>query len=1676
MTQRLFIECLFVSSFIVCSKCCISLSSGGCARGSIAFGGRLVLVSNDGAGLGDISQPFIFVTPFAFNSYLKSPLGYGRGQIWIGKRDCLGYGPQSQIYCPTDESRPCLDTTTPCFSDPPAYTKSEPLEFSDITEDSLRVSWPAWNETTDLGVGPVNRYKLQYKEEGGLFDEILLDAYTLQYQFDGLKVGTTYEFRITLIRDFPYIESQPSNVQNATTLYGEPPAYIQDYPLNLTIVTDNSITVTWPVWDETTGTGTGPITGYKLQYREQGNDFQDIVIDDFTVLSSQVDGLKEDINDSELLLTTESKRTVKMVLGPGMEGGGREKEQVETEGRGCTRRLADPPAYTESEPLKFSDITEDSLRVSWPAWNETTDLGVGPVTRHKLQYREEGGLFDDILLDAYTLQYQIDGLKAGTTYEFRIILIRDLPYIESHPSSVQNETTLYGAPPSFNSSHPLEFSNVTDDSVTVTWSAWNAETDSGVGPVTQHKLQYREKGGSFKDVLVGPSILSHRFDGLKAGTEYEFRIILIRVQPPMEGQPSMIQTVTTLPPEPPAYMQDYPLNFTIVTDNSITVTWPVWDETTGTGTGPITGYKLKYREQGNDFQDIVIDDFTVLSRKVDGLKEGTTYQFRIILVSGTLEGTPSLIQNETTSYGAPPSFNSSHPLEFSNVTDDSVTVTWSAWNAETDSGVGPVTQHKLQYREKGGSFKDVLVGPSILSHRFDGLRAETEYEFRITLMRVQPPMEGQPSMIQIVTTLPPEPPAYIQDYPLNFTIVTDNSITVTWPVWDETTGTGTGPITGYKLQYREQGNDFQDIVIDDFTVLSRKVDGLKEGTTYQFRIILVSGTLEGTPSLIQNETTSYGAPPSFNSSHPLEFSNVTDDSVTVTWSAWNAETDSGVGPVTQHKLQYREKGGSFKDVLVGPSILSHRFDGLKAETEYEFRIILIRVQPPMEGQPSMIQTVTTLPPEPPAYIQDYPLNFTIITDNSITVTWPVWDETTGTGTGSITGYKLQYREQGNDFQDIVIDDFTVLSRKVDGLKEGTTYQFRIILVSGTLQGTPSLIQNETTSYEAPPSFNSSHPLEFSNVTDDSVTVTWSAWNAETDSGIGPVTQHKLQYREKGGTFKDVLVGPSILSHRFDGLRAETEYEFRITLMRVQPPMEGQPSMIQTVTTLPPEPPAYIQDYPLNFTIVTDNSITVTWPVWDETTGTGTGPITGYKLKYREQGNDFQDIVIDDFTVLSSQVDGLKEGTTYQFRIILVSGTLEGTPSLIQNETTSYGAPPSFNSSHPLEFSSVTDDSVTVTWPAWNAKTDSGIGPVTQHKLQYREKGGTFKDVLVGPSILSHRFDGLKAETEYEFRITLMRIQPPTEGQPSMIQPVTTLPPEPPAYIQDYPLHFSIVTDNSITVTWPVWDETTGTGTGPVTGYKLQYREQGNDFQDIVIDDLTVLSSQVDGLKEGTTYQFRIILVSGTLEGTPSLIQNETTSYGAPPSFNSSHPLEFSSVTDDSVTVTWPAWNAETDSGVGPVTQHKLQYREKGCTFKDVLLGPSILSHRLHGLKAEMEYEFRITLIRVQPPMEGQPSMIQTVTTSKPGCARGSIFFGGRLVLVGNNGTGLGNISQPFIFVTPFAFNAYHKSPFRYGRGQIWIGKRNCLGHGPQSQIHCPTDESLSCLDTTAPCLSGNTCK
>ncbi|KAJ8044415.1 Phosphatidylinositol phosphatase PTPRQ [Holothuria leucospilota] len=190
-----------------------------------SFGGRLVFRGNKGvaSALANRGQVLIFQTPPANR---RSHMGFGRGKIWIGRRTCQGSSSQLPGLCPwTAGDRPCLSTKLPCdtdfVSEAPSYAQSYPLEFSEVSQNSIKVSWPAWDETTDLGVGPITGYKILYREPNETFQKIVLDPTHSYHQIDGLTSGTTYEFQVVLVRDGLPSEGRPSNVQNITTLCRE---------------------------------------------------------------------------------------------------------------------------------------------------------------------------------------------------------------------------------------------------------------------------------------------------------------------------------------------------------------------------------------------------------------------------------------------------------------------------------------------------------------------------------------------------------------------------------------------------------------------------------------------------------------------------------------------------------------------------------------------------------------------------------------------------------------------------------------------------------------------------------------------------------------------------------------------------------------------------------------------------------------------------------------------------------------------------------------------------------------------------------------------------------------------------------------------------------------------------------------------------------------------------------------------------------------------------------------------------------------------------------------------------------------------------------------------------------------------------------------------------------------
>ncbi|KAJ8029925.1 hypothetical protein HOLleu_29457 [Holothuria leucospilota] len=215
---------VLIFASIASSRCSILSRSLECPLQGSTFGGRLILM--DGGGLGSGLFPsfahrgrmIIFQTPPA---HLTSHMGFGRGQIWMGSRSCPGSGSQLPEQCPWTGDRPCIDAGIPCETEPPSYGQSNPLDFPEVAEDSITVSWPAWDETTDIGLGPVTGYKILYREMDGIFEEILVDGNRFSHRFDNLTAGTIYQFRVVLVRDGQPTEGPPSEIQDMKTLCRE---------------------------------------------------------------------------------------------------------------------------------------------------------------------------------------------------------------------------------------------------------------------------------------------------------------------------------------------------------------------------------------------------------------------------------------------------------------------------------------------------------------------------------------------------------------------------------------------------------------------------------------------------------------------------------------------------------------------------------------------------------------------------------------------------------------------------------------------------------------------------------------------------------------------------------------------------------------------------------------------------------------------------------------------------------------------------------------------------------------------------------------------------------------------------------------------------------------------------------------------------------------------------------------------------------------------------------------------------------------------------------------------------------------------------------------------------------------------------------------------------------------
>ena len=257
----------------------------------------------------------------------------------------------------------------------------------------------------------------------------------------------------------------------------------------------------------------------------------------------------------------------------------------------------------------------------------------------------------------------------------------------------------------------------------------------------------------------------------------------------------------------------------------------------------------------------------------------------------------------------------------------------------------------------------------------------------------------------------------------DLTITAVDTITVGWVIPDDN---GLA-ITGQTLGYREQGTEpWTDVPLGP-AVTSYQVAGLAVGVVYEFRVRATNLFADGDYSPIAATAI---LPP-----NQVTTPAVTADSTMAITVGWVIPDDNGLA-ITGQTLGYREQGTEpWTDVPLGPAVTSYQVAGLAVGTAYEFRVAATNAAG--LGDYSNIASALT-DPEVPAAPADP--TYTVLGETVIRIMYvaPAYD-----GNSAITGYLLQYREQGTEpWTDVPLGP-AVLSHTVANLAADTTYEFRV---------------------------------------------------------------------------------------------------------------------------------------------------------------------------------------------------------------------------------------------------------------------------------------------------------------------------------------------------------------------------------------------------------------------------------------------------------------------------------------------------------------------------------------------------------------------------------------------------------------------------------------------------------
>uniref|UniRef100_A0A7N9AK39 Sidekick cell adhesion molecule 2a n=1 Tax=Mastacembelus armatus TaxID=205130 RepID=A0A7N9AK39_9TELE len=1009
--------------------------------------------------------------------------------------------------------------------------------------------------------------------------------------------------------------------------------------LSFTDILDTSLKVSWKEPQEKNGI----LTGYRISWEE------------FNRTNTRVTHYLPNLTQ-EYKVTGLTALTTYTIQVAAMTSKGQGQLSASTISSGVPPELPGPPTNlaisnvgARSVTLQFKPGYDGKTSIS--RWQVEAQIGI-------IGENEEWLMVHQVANEPDARSLEVLDLNPYTFYRFRMRQVNIVG--TSPPSQPSRKIQTLQAPPDICPAN-VTLRTASETSLWLRWVPLPEWEYNGNPDLVGYRIQYSKagsKGGVLSHVIMDRLEREFTIEDLEEWMEYEVRVQAINgIGSGPWSQPVHGRTRESVPSSGPNNVSAF-----ATTSSSILVRWGEVPEADRNGL--ILGYKVVYKEKDSDTSHNfwTVEGNTSHSVQLTSLGKYVLYEIQVLAFTRIGDGrssSPPILERTLDDVPGPPV-----GILFPEVRTTSVRLIWQP-PAQPN---GIILAYQITYRRNSSNSNAATVdvlSPSARQYTAPGLKPEMVYIFRLTAQTRKG--WGEAAEALVVTTekrARPQPtsrPIVPQEE------VQARRVLLSW----EPGSDGLSPVRYYTVQYRELPDS-------NWTVHSASVshethsyivDRLKPFTSYQFRVKATNDIGDSEYSQESEAITTLQDAPD-KAPTILSVTPHTTTSVLVRWQPPSEDHINGV--LLGFRVRYRElhydrlrsftvrtinsPSANWADLTVPYSIRNlsessltqYELDNLSKHKRYEIRLSVYNAVG--EGPSSAPQEVFVGEAAPPQNV--------VVQSSTATQLDVTWDPPPlDAQNGDIQGYKIYFWEfqLQNETERLRTLFLPELGVKLKNLTGYTTYMISVAAFNAAGDGPRSLPTRGRTQQAAPsaPSF-----IHFSELTTTSVNVSWG----EPKQANGIIEGYRLVYEPctpVDGVSKIVTVdvkGSAPLWMKIKDLADGVTYNFRI---RAKTLTYG-PEVEANITTGPgegaPGPPGepFISRY--------GTALTLHWTSGDQ----GRAPITRYVIEARPSDEGLWDILIKDIpkevTSYTLNLDMLKEGVTYDFRVIAVNDYGYGSPS------------------------------------------------------------------------------------------------------------------------------------------------------------------------------------------------------------------------------------------------------------------------------------------------------------------------------------------------------------------------------------------------------------------------------